>query len=116
MEQGDPDLEAVLVQRLHQLGEEGLPEEDFWGTFIQCFRCKWVVLKSRFPHNHTCTKRRRLGRNGSSTLRSLDDSDVIDLTDDSIDVGESEGPTSADDGAATAYSARASFRVVGLAV
>ncbi|KAH6916505.1 hypothetical protein BKA70DRAFT_1419406 [Coprinopsis sp. MPI-PUGE-AT-0042] len=87
MDQGDPDEEGVLAKRLVMLGEEGLPDAQFWNTFIQCFRCKWVILRSKFPQEHSCSKRRRQENSGPSMASS--NSDIIDLTDDLNDASES---------------------------
>jgi hypothetical protein len=80
LEQGDPDMGQVLANRLTQLGDEGLPEGEFWDAFIQCFRCKWVMLRSKFPHEHSCLKRRRLQHRASGPGATAND--IIDLTSD----------------------------------
>ncbi|KAJ3505634.1 hypothetical protein NMY22_g17511 [Coprinellus aureogranulatus] len=35
---------------------KGIPEHQFWDTFIQCLECKQVALREHFSFNHRCPK------------------------------------------------------------
>ncbi|KAH6879970.1 hypothetical protein BKA70DRAFT_1239155 [Coprinopsis sp. MPI-PUGE-AT-0042] len=90
MTQGDPNLAITLSGNVQKLGKGGLPEAEFWNTFVQCFCCKWIMVKSQFPEHHQCSRRSHLVRDavpvGVPVTEGAQEVDFIDLTGDEQEV------------------------------
>jgi hypothetical protein len=82
MPQGDPDLNVAVSRNMKRLGEAGLPEAEFWTTFVQCFRCKWIMVQSQFPGNHRCHRRNPRGAGEEIVIAGTQEIEFIDLTSD----------------------------------
>ncbi|KAJ3526684.1 hypothetical protein NMY22_g10069 [Coprinellus aureogranulatus] len=61
LEQVHPDVAKKAQDSLMEEIGEGMTEQRFWATFVQCFLCKKVTLRKHFVVGHTC-----LAKNGRS--------------------------------------------------
>jgi hypothetical protein len=48
------------MEALSQLMEEGLAEEVFWDSFVQCAKCSHVFPTSLYPYAHRCSKKAKI--------------------------------------------------------
>jgi hypothetical protein len=80
--QGDPDANGTVSRNVKRLVEGGLPEAEFWTTFVQCFRCKWIMIQSQFPGLHRCHRRSRLVAGEEFGVADTQEIEFIDLTSD----------------------------------
>lgn len=92
--------ERVVAAQMDELTRIGLPEDEFWSLFTQCYRCRLVVMDCSFS-THRCK------RTKTEPPQLEPDSDIDadgESYDELDDVGEDDHDDDVSDGSWDAFS------------
>lgn len=54
---GELSNDGVAAQKALDMLKAGVSEDILYSLFVQCYLCQEVVLASRFPQDHHCSKK-----------------------------------------------------------